>query len=129
VEVVHLRTPKGAREIAPPDPIRQVLSEPLELALRDRLQRAEQSILLLNRRGYASFVQCAGCGDVVTCPNCSISLTYHRTPEALVCHYCAHHEPPRDVCRRCKGSLLRQRGLGTQQVERARAARFTAARI
>jgi primosomal protein N' (replication factor Y) (superfamily II helicase) len=108
---------------------RSVVSEPLELALADRLERAEQSILLLNRRGYASFIQCGDCGDVAACPNCSISLTYHRTPERLVCHYCLHQEPPRPQCVRCGGSTLKQRGLGTQQVERLLAERWPTARI
>ena len=108
---------------------RSVVSETLEKALVDCLAKGEQSILLLNRRGYASFVQCADCGDVATCPNCSITLTYHRAPERLVCHYCLHQDEPRTVCPRCSGSLLRQRGLGTQQVERLLAERFPAARI
>src|SRR5215208_3933245 len=98
-------------------------------ALRARLARGEQSILLLNRRGYAAFVQCGACGDVATCPNCSISLTYHRTPERLVCHYCQHAEPLRSACPRCKGVVLRQRGLGTQQVERMLVERFPTARV
>ncbi len=108
---------------------RIVVSEPLESALTERLRLKEQSILLLNRRGYASFVQCADCGDVATCPNCSITLTYHRAPERLVCHYCLHREPVATVCKRCGGSTLRQRGLGTQQVERLLAERWPAARI
>jgi primosomal protein N' (replication factor Y) len=101
----------------------------LEAGLRDRLDKREQSILLLNRRGYAAFVQCQSCGDVAVCPNCSISLTYHRTPERLVCHYCQHAEPLHLSCNRCGGLRLRQRGLGTQQVERLLAERFPSARI
>ena len=108
---------------------RLVVSEALETALADRLERGEQSILLLNRRGYASFVQCADCGNVAVCPNCSITLTYHRAPERLVCHYCQHSEPTRTACERCNGPTIRQRGLGTQQVERLLAERFPAARI
>jgi primosomal protein N' (replication factor Y) (superfamily II helicase) len=111
------------------DWLRLVISEELEDALADRLAKREQSILLLNRRGYSAFVQCADCGDVATCPNCSISLTYHRTPERLVCHYCLHAEPVRTSCPRCKGVVLRQRGLGTQQVERLLIDRFSSARI
>jgi primosomal protein N' (replication factor Y) (superfamily II helicase) len=129
VKVVDLRAERAASAAAPPDPVRQALSMPLEDALRTRLERGEQSILLLNRRGYASFTQCSACGEVPPCPNCSISLTYHRTPERLVCHYCAHHEPPTDACRRCGGPLMRQRGLGTQQVERLVSERFPSARL
>jgi primosomal protein N' (replication factor Y) len=107
---------------------RQVLSAPLEAALRDRLSKKEQSILLLNRRGYASFVQCED-GHVAICPNCSISLTYHRTPERLVCHYCLHTEPSERPCTECGLPRQRQRGLGTQQVERLLIERFPEARI
>ena len=105
------------------------VSQPLDAALRDRLEKGEQTILLLNRRGYSAFVQCGACGDVAVCPNCSISLTYHRTPERLVCHYCQHAEPLHVVCPRCGGSRLRQRGLGTQQVERLLSERYPSARI
>ncbi len=109
--------------------LRRVLSDELEQALEARLQRGEQSILLLNRRGYASFVQCEACGSVRVCPDCSISLTYHRAPERLVCHYCLREELPSLTCVRCGGATVRQRGLGTQQVERLVAERFPAARI
>jgi primosomal protein N' (replication factor Y) len=86
VEVVDIRAQQRPSDAAPFDPFRRVFSERLEEALSSRLQRGEQSILLLNRRGYASFIQCGECGDVASCPHCSISLTYHRTPERLVCH-------------------------------------------
>ena len=108
---------------------RSVLSEQLEAALRHTLDRGEQSILLLNRRGYASFIICDDCGDVASCPFCSITLTYHRAPERLVCHYCLHQEAVRERCGRCHGKTLHQRGLGTQQVERVIAERFPDARI
>ena len=107
---------------------RQVVSATLEALLRDRLRKGEQSILLLNRRGYASFVQCPE-GHVATCPNCSISLTYHRTPERLVCHYCQHQEAAGRACGECGAPMERQRGLGTQQVERLVAERIPEARI
>jgi len=93
------------------------------------MQRGEQSILLLNRRGYSSFIQCSDCGAVATCPHCSITLTHHRNPERLICHYCLHKEDPRPDCPRCGGRNLKQRGLGTQQVERLLCERFPAARI
>lgn len=127
-----------ARVSAPPrrivtpasrDPFRRVVSEPLERAIRTTLVAREQSILLLNRRGYSSFVQCSACGDVTACPNCSVSLTYHRTPERLVCHYCGHAEEVRATCARCGAATMRQRGLGTQQVERLLVERFPDARI
>jgi primosomal protein N' (replication factor Y) (superfamily II helicase) len=74
-------------------------------------------------------VQCTTCGDVSACPNCSISLTYHRTPERMVCHYCGHAEEVRAACERCGAATMRQRGLGTQQVERLLVERFPEARI
>jgi primosomal protein N' (replication factor Y) len=133
IEIVDRREPRNAAQRREDrdagDWLRLIMSDELERALAERVKNGEQSILLLNRRGYSAFVQCAQCGDVATCPNCSISLTYHRTPERLVCHYCQHAEPPRTQCPRCGGLVLRQRGLGTQQVERLLVDRFPAARI
>ena len=106
-----------------------VIREPLHDAIVECMSRGEQSILLLNRRGYSSFVQCIDCGAVATCPHCSITLTHHRNPERLVCHYCLHKEDPRPDCPRCGGRNLKQRGLGTQQVERLLSERFPSARI
>ncbi|HEX6627778.1 MAG TPA: primosomal protein N' [Gemmatimonadaceae bacterium] len=106
-----------------------VIREPLHNAIVETMRRGEQTILLLNRRGYSSFVQCIDCGSVATCPHCSITLTIHRNPERLVCHYCLHKEEPRPDCPRCGGRNLKQRGLGTQQVERLLGERFPAARI
>ena len=106
-----------------------VIREPLHDAIVETMRRKEQSILLLNRRGYSSFVQCIDCGSVATCPHCSITLTHHRNPERLICHYCLHKEDPRPDCPRCGGRNLKQRGLGTQQVERLLSERFPSARI
>src|SRR6202035_2023444 len=106
-----------------------VIREPLHDAIVETMQRGEQCILLLTRRGYSSFIQCIDCGAVATCPNCSITLTHHRNPERLICHYCLHKEDPRPDCVRCGGRYLRQRGLGTQQVERLLSERFPSARI
>ncbi|HXY31670.1 MAG TPA: primosomal protein N' [Gemmatimonadaceae bacterium] len=132
VEVVDLRegrSPSAQHAGTSLEPFRKVFSESLEAALGERLQRGEQSILLLNRRGYASFLQCDSCGDVRTCPNCSVSFTYHRTPERLVCHYCLREETAGDTCRRCGGATVRQHGTGTQQVERLLAERYPYARL
>jgi primosomal protein N' (replication factor Y) len=130
VEVVDLRNKKTGPVLSAAErALRPVLSEPLEIALTDRLAKGEQSILLLNRRGYSSFVQCSACEWVAACPDCSISLTFHRAPERLVCHYCLHQEPTRDLCPQCNAETLRQRGMGTQQVERVLIERFPSARI
>ncbi|MDQ3243385.1 MAG: primosomal protein N', partial [Gemmatimonadota bacterium] len=132
VDVVDLRhrdTQRPDTSSGPGTGYSAVIREELDVALANTLQRGEQSILLLNRRGYSAFVQCGDCGDVVVCPNCSITLTHHRSPERLLCHYCAHQEPLRVTCARCGGKTLRHRGLGTQQVERLLKDRFASARI
>jgi primosomal protein N' (replication factor Y) (superfamily II helicase) len=130
VAVVDLRkTVTDPAPVAGEDDYQRVVTAPLDAALHARLERGEQSILLLNRRGYSAFVQCEACGNVATCPNCSITLTYHRSPERLVCHYCMHQEEPQRACKRCGGVTLRRRGLGTQQVERLICERFPSARV
>ncbi|MBW3552590.1 MAG: primosomal protein N' [Gemmatimonadetes bacterium] len=138
VRVVDLRRPKDEGAPAglpaaprPADPAakRPVLSEPLEEAIHARLGRGEQTILLLNRRGYASFVQCRDCGHVWQCGRCNVSLTYHRTRRRLICHYCFHEEAPPSRCTECGSEMLSFRGLGTEQVERIVAETFPAARI
>jgi primosomal protein N' (replication factor Y) (superfamily II helicase) len=130
VDVVDLRSSgwKGRNGQRRSD-YERVISEPLDSALASRLELKEQSILLLNRRGYSAFVQCGQCGAVVVCPNCSITLTHHRTPERLLCHYCGHQQQPTANCDVCGGQTLRQRGLGTQQVERLLGERFPQANI
>jgi primosomal protein N' (replication factor Y) len=105
------------------------LSDVLVEALGETLAAGDQALLFLNRRGFAAFVQCTDCGWVGACPNCRISLTYHRGSPRLQCHYCDHREPVPDVCPSCSGRRLDTRGLGTQQVEAAVAARFPAAHI
>lgn len=132
VEVVDLRrraVPNPDRSTGPGTGYAAVIRDELDSALAETLRRGEQSILLLNRRGYSSFIQCNDCGDVVVCPNCSITLTHHRAPERLLCHYCAHQEPLCAECARCGGQALKHRGLGTQQIERLVSDRFPAARI
>ena len=128
VRIVDLRTETGPGAPASVQALRRILSAPLEAALTERLARGEQSLLLLNRRGFANFVTCPD-GHVVTCPNCAISLTYHRAPERLICHYCQHAEPLEATCRECGHENMRQRGVGTQQVERLLIERFPSARI
>jgi primosomal protein N' (replication factor Y) len=104
-------------------------TEPLDEAVRGALARGEQVILLLNRRGFATYLQCPACGDVRACPQCAIALTVHQTPAALRCHYCGHEEPIPTACRVCGKDTQRMRGLGTQQLEHFVALRFPEARV
>ena len=105
------------------------LSPRLVKAVRDRLEKGEQAILLLNRRGYAAFIQCLACGQVGECPNCSVSLTFHRTRKRLLCHHCRHEEQVPTRCPGCGDPDLSFRGMGTEQVERIVAETFPGARI
>jgi primosomal protein N' (replication factor Y) len=101
----------------------------LDEALQETLAQGDQALLLLNRRGYASFLQCRACGDVPSCPGCSISLTVHRVPPSLRCHYCDHREAVPQACRACGHRIQAVRGVGTQQLERVVAERFPRARL
>jgi primosomal protein N' (replication factor Y) len=134
VRIVDLREERKARRAAgegesaaSAGPL--VLSAALEEALRRRLERGEQSILLLNRRGYSNFVQCRDCGAVFSCHQCNVSLTLHRHPPRLVCHHCFHQEAAHEACRECGSSDLGLRGVGTEQVERVLVETFPASRI
>ncbi|MGM9920533.1 MAG: primosomal protein N' [Bhargavaea sp.] len=96
---------------------RSMFSVALAEAIRDRLEKGEQTVLFLNRRGYSSFVLCRDCGTSVQCPNCDISLTYHRATERLQCHYCGHEEPVPLTCPECGSEHIRFFGTGTQKVQ------------
>lgn len=96
---------------------RAVFSKPLQAEIRACLDSGRQAILLLNRRGYNTFVSCRACGHVMTCPSCSISMTYHRANGLLVCHYCGHMQEPVSVCPECGSDRVRYSGLGTQRAE------------
>lgn len=91
----------------------------LELIKRieETLRRGEQVILLLNRRGYSSVLSCKNCGYVMKCPNCDISLTYHKTNNMLRCHYCGYATNYPKVCPECKEEALRDLGVGTEKIE------------
>ncbi|HVV73453.1 MAG TPA: primosomal protein N' [Verrucomicrobiae bacterium] len=96
-----------------------IFSPQLKEAITQRLERKEQVILFLNRRGYSTSLQCPLCGHVAGCPNCSVSLTYHRHEQKLCCHICGHTEPVPAVCpnQSCGNPGIRYAGLGTQKVE------------
>lgn len=98
-------------------------------ALRENLSRGEQSILLLNRRGYHTLLQCTSCYEPVYCPNCSVPMTYHKANGSLLCHYCGHVQPPVTKCPKCGNDRLRQMGFGTQKLEEALSELLPDARI
>ncbi|CAH1190828.1 primosomal protein N' [Paenibacillus auburnensis] len=96
---------------------RSMFSRRLHAALESRLERGEQTVLLLNRRGFSTFVMCRSCGYVATCPECDISLTYHSRSDNLRCHYCGHAEASPKECPECGSEHIRFFGTGTQRVE------------
>jgi primosomal protein N' (replication factor Y) len=105
-------------------------SPQLREAITQRLERGEQTILFLNRRGYSSSLQCPKCGYVANCPNCSITLTYHRPEQKLSCHICGHVDKVPRVCPEatCKNPAIRFAGTGTQRVEEVLTKLFPKAR-
>lgn len=87
--------------------------------LQQNLAAGEQSLLLLNRRGYHTIIACCDCNTPVECPNCSVPLTYHRANDSLMCHYCGYCAPPVQECPNCQSTHLKQMGFGTQKLEEA----------
>lgn len=104
-------------------------SEELKNRLQYNLDNGKQSILLINRRGYNTFAECKSCGHVLTCPSCSISMTYHHANGRLMCHYCGYSEPFTDVCPECGSHDVRYSGTGTQKIEDELSSMFPEARI
>jgi primosomal protein N' (replication factor Y) len=123
VQVVDMRAEYAAHG---PD---VTFSEPLIGALAERLARGEQSLVLLNRRGYATVIFCRQCGASLDCPHCSVSLTYHRGQRRLRCHYCNFAGAVPRRCELCKGEFLEQSGFGTERLEADLRARFAEARL
>lgn len=95
----------------------RVFSDELIDAIKETKERGEQSIILLNRRGYSSFILCRSCGESVQCRNCDVTLTYHRTERLMICHYCNHREQVPSVCPHCGKEYIHYVGEGTQQLE------------
>jgi primosomal protein N' (replication factor Y) len=108
-----------------------IFSPQLKEAITQRLERKEQTILFLNRRGYSTSLQCPKCGYVAECPNCSLALTYHRAEQKLSCHICGHSEKVPSVCpnEKCRNPAIRFAGTGTQKVEAILGKLFPQARI
>ncbi|HEX5442007.1 MAG TPA: primosomal protein N', partial [Ktedonobacterales bacterium] len=106
-----------------------ILSDPLVTALHETLERGEQAILFLNRRGMASMIVCRECGYVARCTHCDISMTLHASERAIICHYCGRKASVPHVCPVCHSTSIRFFGLGTERVESAVKRRFPAARV
>ncbi|MGN1000513.1 MAG: primosomal protein N' [Bacilli bacterium] len=94
-----------------------IFSDKLINEINLRLEKKEQVILLLNRRGYASFVTCSNCGHTIKCPHCDITLTYHKSSNTLRCHYCGYGDKMQEVCPKCKEKSMKSLGTGTEKVE------------
>ena len=93
------------------------ISRPLLEEMEENLRRREQTILLLNRRGYHTKAICTGCNTAASCPNCSIAMTYHAANGRLMCHYCGYSRPIEERCPVCGGTYLHYQGVGTQKLE------------
>jgi len=106
-----------------------ILSAPLRDAIEGRLAKGEQTILFLNRRGFSTSMLCEACGHVCECPDCSVSLTYHRAAGRIVCHICGHTARAPKACPKCGDEGIRHAGVGTQKVEEALAKMFASARV
>lgn len=108
-----------------------IFAPQLKEAIQQRLEKQEQTILFLNRRGWATALQCPLCGYVAPCPNCSVSLTYHRVEQKLACHICGHIEKVPLICpnEKCRNPAIRFAGMGTQRVEETLAKLFPHARV
>ena len=96
---------------------KNVISIPLQNAIKETLEKKQQVILLINRRGFSTFTQCRACGHVIECPNCAIPMIWHTKDQLLKCHYCNHTEYFPDFCPSCGSDALRTSGTGTQKIE------------
>jgi primosomal protein N' (replication factor Y) len=118
VVIVDLRDPGHARRS------RGAISRPLHQAMVAALRDDGQVILLLNRRGFSTHIQCPACGYVATCPHCELPLTFHRHESVTRCHYCDYQSPPPEKCADCHSVAIRFGGMGTQKLEAEVQARF-----
>ena len=106
-----------------------LFSKAMKEQIQTCLDHDEQVILLLNKRGYATYVRCLDCGEVIKCPHCDVTLTYHKADHKLRCHYCEHKiEMPR-LCPHCSSERLKLVGTGTQKVEEQLETIFDGAKV
>ncbi|HLH76525.1 MAG TPA: primosomal protein N' [Candidatus Binataceae bacterium] len=133
VEVVDLRRqPRVEQGLAPeaeaegaPIP----LSVPLVQALSETLTQGGQSLVFVNRRGFHNFLHCQLCGNVLSCPDCSVSMTFHLRDRSLRCHYCGHYRPAPEACPECRGLGLQGQGFGTERLHAALQSLLPQARV
>jgi primosomal protein N' (replication factor Y) len=107
----------------------EALSRKLVAEIGDRLERHEQVMVLLNRRGYSAFVLCRECGESIQCKNCAISMTYHKREHRLVCHYCGYMRPAPKTCPKCGSEFVQYLGTGSEKLEHILHGMFPQARI
>ncbi len=96
---------------------KNVISIPMQTEIKETLEKGQQVILLINRRGFSTFTQCQACGKVIECPNCAIPMIWHAKDQMLKCHYCNHTEYFPDFCPECGSDALKNSGTGTQKIE------------
>ncbi len=107
---------------------KSIFSRSLQALIQDRLEKREQAMLFINRRGYANFVSCRSCGEAIRCPHCDVTLTLHNNSR-LVCHYCGSSIPMPDRCPACSSPYIANFGVGTQKIEQMTKKMFPAARV
>ncbi|MBI4313203.1 MAG: primosomal protein N' [Candidatus Omnitrophica bacterium] len=122
VQIVDVRQYYGRQQYA-------VITPPLERALQEMIRDKQQAIIFLNRRGFATRVQCKGCGATVECDKCRMPMVFHQSTQQMICHTCRTRTAVPDLCPRCKGHYVRFRGTGTQRVESELARMLPGARI
>ena len=124
IEIVDARSLERARKQG-----FQLLTPELQTAMAEALTNKKQIILFQNRRGYAPFQICQGCGWVPQCPNCAVSLTYHKSTDRLQCHYCGSVKPVLNICPQCGGNRITSRSFGTEKIEEEVKLAFPEARV
>ena len=122
IDMTHFEGSPGARDDG-------IISPPLREAIGENLAQGKQIILFLNRRGFSALYLCRFCGEAIRCPNCEVSLTYHRYGNSLLCHYCGFRIHPPDRCPLCSRQNLKPYGFGTERVEETLRERFPEARV